>query len=154
MSNQRRSSAPRRKRMDRTARLASARSTQWVANYSGKNLVRGYCRRFGVDALCAIFELRQLGVRISAAREQELRTTVAGKAAARARQKQDRAREALEEEFPDSDGTFAYIAGTTPAGFPYGATWEELDRDGPGEGSSAGPPADSVDTDEDGDIPF
>ena len=139
--------------MDRAARLESARSTQWVANYSGKNLVRGYCRWFGVDALCAIVELRQLGVRIGAAREQELRTTVAGKAAARARQKLKRARESPEEEFPDFDDTFAYVAGTTPAGFPYGVTWEEMDEAGPGEGSPSGQPSDPVDA-EDDEIPF
>ena len=28
--------------------------------------------------------------------------------------------------FWDSDETFAYIAGYTSAGFPYGITWEEL----------------------------
>ena len=29
----------------------------------------------------------------------------------------------------ESDGTFAFIAGYTPAGFPYGTTWEELGID-------------------------
>lgn len=29
----------------------------------------------------------------------------------------------------ESDGTFAFIAGYTPGGFPYGTTWEELGID-------------------------
>ena len=30
---------------------------------------------------------------------------------------------------PSSDGSFAFIAGYTPAGFPYGTTWEEIGID-------------------------
>ena len=29
----------------------------------------------------------------------------------------------------ESDGAFAFIAGYTPGGFPYGTTWEELGID-------------------------
>ena len=29
---------------------------------------------------------------------------------------------------PTSDGTFAFIAGYTPAGAPYGVTWEEWEK--------------------------
>ena len=57
-----RSSTPRRKTMNRTARLQSA--VKWLKEYDGKNYVRGYCRWFGVDWRSAAIELKQLGVKI------------------------------------------------------------------------------------------
>ena len=52
----------RRKRMQRSARLQSAAS--WLKEYGGKNVLRGYCKHFGVDWRCAAGELKQLGVRL------------------------------------------------------------------------------------------
>ncbi|REJ96897.1 MAG: hypothetical protein DWQ34_03140 [Planctomycetota bacterium] len=46
--------------MARSARLQSAVS--WLQQFKGKNVVRGYCRQFGVDWRCAAIELSQLGV--------------------------------------------------------------------------------------------
>jgi hypothetical protein len=37
---------------------------------------------------------------------------------------------------PDSDDRFAFIAGYTEGGFPYGVTWEEMQEDAQGELSS------------------
>lgn len=76
--------------MNRVARLQSARITEWAANYPGKNIVRGYCKWYGVDPLCAVVELRELGVPISAEREEEIRRSEAGKAAARRAEKEKR----------------------------------------------------------------
>jgi hypothetical protein len=53
---------PRRKRMKRSARLRSAAS--WVKQYDGKNVLRGYCKYYGVDWRCAAIELKQLGVHL------------------------------------------------------------------------------------------
>ena len=36
--------------------------------------------------------------------------------------------EATQKHDPDSDETFAYIAGYTSNGVPYGVTWEEMDE--------------------------
>jgi len=82
-SKKRRNLGPRRKRMQRQARLQAA--VKWRSGYGGKDLVRGYARWFGVDLLYAIVELRMLGVEVDAAREQELRRSVAARAEARAR---------------------------------------------------------------------
>ena len=114
--------------MCRAQRLQSARSTGWVQNYPGKNLVRGYKKWFGVDELCAVRELRELGVKISEEREAELRQTVAVRGAAKAeRARRRREKENVEEEvLTDVEATFAFIAGYTPWGFPYGITWEEM----------------------------
>lgn len=62
--------------MTRNARIASAKTSNWVQRYPGKNLVRGYCKTFGVDLLCAIRELRILKVPISLEYEIQVRRTI------------------------------------------------------------------------------
>ncbi len=81
---------PRRKRMKRSARLQSAQS--WIPTYRGKNIVRGYHNWYGVDLLCAIRELRMLGVAVNAEYEQRVRDTIEQKAKARARRREERQR--------------------------------------------------------------
>ena len=53
---------PCRKSMKRSARLQSAAS--WLKRYSGKNVLRGYCKQYGVDWRCAAIELKQLGLQL------------------------------------------------------------------------------------------
>jgi hypothetical protein len=118
---------PRRKRMKRPARLQNAK--KWLPTYTGKNPIRGYARWYGVDALCAITELRLLGMDIpEEKREQALRTNQT-KAEENQRRKERRKQE--KEAFfsnDDSDDTFAMIAGYTSGGFAYGVTWEEMEE--------------------------
>lgn len=113
---------PRRKRMKREARLQSA--GHWIPRYTGKNLVRGYARRFRVDLLCAVKELRMLGVEVSADYEAKLNTTM------QARQSKRRpAPQAEQEPWPfECDEFHAFVEGYTSGGFPYGITWEEWER--------------------------
>lgn len=114
---------PRRKRMFSEQRLQSVQATGWLKQYAGKNIVHGYKRWFGVDLICAINELRMLGVAIAPEYEAQVRKTVSELI------KTSAARKAAAKEpvwNDDSDETFAYIAGYTPAGFPYGVTWEEM----------------------------
>lgn len=54
--------APRVKRRKRAGRLQSAK--KFLAIYQGKNVLKGYCKHFGVDWRCAALELKQLGVKI------------------------------------------------------------------------------------------
>jgi len=68
--------------MRRSARLLAA--VQWRSGYGGKNIVRGYARWFGVDLVCAIVELRMLGVAIDPEYEQQVRRSIAARAEARA----------------------------------------------------------------------
>ena len=51
-----------RKRMKRSARVQSAVS--WLKRYSGKNVLGGYCKHYGVDWRCAAIELKQLGIHL------------------------------------------------------------------------------------------
>jgi hypothetical protein len=53
---------PRRKRMQRSVRVQSAMS--WLKQYGGKNVLRAYCKQYGVDWRCAAIELKQMGVHL------------------------------------------------------------------------------------------
>jgi hypothetical protein len=48
--------------MKRSARLQSAVS--WLKDFDGKNVLRSYCKRFGVDWRCAARELSRLEVEL------------------------------------------------------------------------------------------
>lgn len=79
---------PRRKRMRRPARLMAA--VKWRSGYGGKNFVRGYARWFGVDLICAITELRMLGVAVDPEYEAQLRRTIAARAGWRAKRRAEK----------------------------------------------------------------
>ena len=46
--------------MTRSQRLQSAKP--WLETFEGENIIRAYRKRYGVDWLCAIRELRLLSV--------------------------------------------------------------------------------------------
>lgn len=113
--------------MSREGRLRNARSIQWVENYTGSDLVRGYRNWYGVDALTAVIELCMLGVSVSEEREAQVRRAIEQKAAQTEARKE---RRQLEEEASfreDRDENFAYIAGYTSGGASFGVTCEEWD---------------------------
>jgi hypothetical protein len=105
--------------MSRPARLQAAK--RWLPGYRGKNVVRGYKKWFGVSDVCAIVELRMLGVDIPDARLEQARRDEQARATHRARQKEEYAPRPLRE----SDDELAFIAGYTEGGAPYGVTWDE-----------------------------
>ena len=113
--NKKKGLPPRRKRMKRAARLASAR--HWLPRFEGKNVVRGYAKWFGVDHLCAVKELAILGVSVEPAYVAMLECTRRNKALA----KKAKERQAIDEEtrrtegVEDVDDIFAFIAGRTRA---------------------------------------
>ena len=113
--------------MKREARLQSAK--HWIKKYEGKNIVRGYAKWYGVDLLCAIIELRMHGVHVDEKYEANVRRSIETKAEQRKKKRLERlARKEAEfnDLYQDSDETFAFIAGYTSWGFPYGVTWEEI----------------------------
>lgn len=105
--------------MTRAARLQAAK--RWIAGYRGKNLIRGYKKWFGVSEVCAVVELRMLGVDLPDARLEQARRDEQARATHRARQKEKHAPRAVRE----SNDEFAFIAGYTEGGAPYGITWDE-----------------------------
>ena len=84
MKKKRRNAERLRKRMRRRARLADAR--QWLSTQGGTNVLGAYERWYGVDRLCAITELRLLGVPISEEDEAQARDFLTRSAKARAAQ--------------------------------------------------------------------
>ena len=85
--------------------------------------MRSYAKWFGVDLVCAVKELSLLGVAVDPAYVAQLKTTFASR--------RSRPRQAVPEPQSvgygvDWDENFAYIAGRTDVGFPYGVTWNEL----------------------------
>lgn len=65
------SSCPRHKRLNRTRRLQA--SEKWLQKYTGKNIVRGYSKHFGVNLLCAAVELQALGYEVTEIYIQQLK---------------------------------------------------------------------------------
>ena len=119
--------APRHKHMDRKRRLDSA--THWITKYKGENIIKGYKNHFGVDWLCAIKELHLLGVGLDHRYVDKLKLSVKNRIIEKQRLKEGKKQELTNEISWNSDETFAYIAGYTSAGFPYGVTWEELEEE-------------------------
>jgi hypothetical protein len=115
--------------MKREQRLQSA--GHWIPKYEGKNIVRGYAKWFGVDLLCAIIELRMLGVHVDENYETNLRQSIETKAKHRRQKRLARKEAEFDNLYSDSDDTFAYIAGYTSGGVPYGVTWEEIGEEPP-----------------------
>lgn len=124
-----RSNTPRVKRMNQKGRLQSA--VGWLEKYTGKNYIRGYRKHFGVNVGMAIAELKILGVPLSDEMIQRAKQSAEALVKAKQRRKEERKRRLQnqeEEMYPDSDETYAYIVGYTGWGFPYGVTWEEMER--------------------------
>jgi hypothetical protein len=118
MSRKRKPLPPRHKRLTRQGRLQAAKP--WLRSYPGKNIARGYRKHFGVDSLCAIRELRLISVAIDPGYERAVL------AASHARNKKRR----REREFVISEESyyaFAFIAGYTAGGAPYGITIDEAE---------------------------
>lgn len=118
---------PKKKLKGRERRLA--KGPDWVLTLRGKpsNMLKRYRKYFGIDWECAISELTALGVRFDATYLSRLRETISREF--QGEKKHDPISRLEFEAYhgiePDSDENFAYIAGYTPGGFPYGLTWEE-----------------------------
>ena len=117
---------PRRKRMTQKQRLESAKSTLWIEKYSGKNPVQGYRRWFGVDLLCAISELKMLGLKINPDYEVQIRKSVTQTALQRHAQKLAKSNPEPECYLSEWESEYAYVAGYTSGGAPYGVLKSEM----------------------------
>ena len=120
---------PRTLRMDRPARLQSAR--RWLATQRGRpaeRIARSYRSRYGMDWPCAIAELSALGIAFDANWREQLARTLEGARQAKSRRRAEQPAAAKRAAWPESDETFACIAGYTTGGAPFGVTWEEGKR--------------------------
>ncbi|SET07151.1 hypothetical protein SAMN05216389_10557 [Oceanobacillus limi] len=125
------SNTPRQKRMNRPRRLQAAE--HWIPKYTGKSLVNGYSKHFAVNRLCAVIELEMLGYTFDDVYKQKLKHAEIQKqqlAKKRNAVKKQKREQAIKDFFyEESDETFAFIAGHTPGGAPYGITWEEWEEE-------------------------
>ena len=112
------------KQLRRTQRLGRGKS--WLKTYQGEDIIQDYIKRYGVDLLCAVVELRMLGVAISEDYEYQLRQDEEHKRLSK-KSKKKGGEQKIKEDFLDdfSDENFAYIAGYTSGGVPFGLTHEE-----------------------------
>ncbi len=120
----------RTKRMKRSQRLQSTK--RWLNKFQGENVIRAYRKRYSVDWLSAIKELRILGVELDSIYVNKLQQTIEGKIKENHRSKLGKQKEdeLLNNRYPDSDENFYFIAVYTSGGMPYGITWEEAEKEG------------------------
>jgi len=114
------SSSPRRKRLQRKNRLASAK--KWIPSYSGKNIVKGYANWYGVDLLCSIKELRMNGVIIDEGYEIQVIKSMESKISNQRKNDKNPSKLNSSNESEFSDQNFDFIAGYTSGGAPFGMT--------------------------------
>ena len=107
-------------------RLSSARS--WIKTYSGNNVVKGYSKKYSVDKLCAVRELRMIGVEISEEYEKQLINSMEALRQQRLSFKKKREDKLNALCGFESDENFAMILGFTTGGFSYGVTHEEMEK--------------------------
>ena len=108
----------------REYRLRSAKN--WIKTYSGNYIVKGYSKKYSVAKLCAVKELRMIGVDISEEYENQLRQSLKSLRQQRLSFKKNQEDELNASCEFESDENFAMILGYTSGGFPYGVTHEEM----------------------------
>ena len=103
-----------------------ARARNWLPTYDGTKVVRAYRKKFGVDTVCAVRELQEIGYEFKPGYVDNLLSAEAAHIAALQRKKVEKKQEGeLGAEYNDwQDDRFYYIAGYTSGGAPYGVTWE------------------------------
>lgn len=101
--------------MKRAGRLSNAKNTEWVKQYSGKNIIKGYRKWYAVDEMTALIELRLLGVSITKEREEQIKITIEQRAKKRTERKVRLADENVKHE-----SEWEFIADYTAGGTPYG----------------------------------
>ena len=108
--------------MTQAGRLQSAKT--WLPKYEGENIVKGYKKHYGVDALCAVTELELLGVELDPEHVKNVKVEHQRRSQRPKKPKRPKGAAAQEPEI-ESDDYFAHIVGHTSGGAAYGVTWEE-----------------------------
>ncbi len=131
---------PRTLGTNRAGRLQSA--GPWLALQYGRppaRIAKSYRQRFGVDWPSAISELTALGIVFDVKWREQLARTLEGGQLANARRRAERSGVAAGVDGVESDENFAFIAGYTEGGAPFGVTWEECEKSPPGPSPDPSP---------------
>ena len=104
---------------------------QWLLTYTGspKKMNKHYRERFHVDAVTAAKDLQELGVNYTQEQLDQIKQAEEQRLRQRRMEREAKEREQLAELYEDCDGRFAFIAGYTDGGAPYGVMWEEVGID-------------------------
>ena len=104
---------------------------QWLLTYTGspKKMNKHYRERFHVDAVTAAKDLQELGVNYTQEQLDQIKQAEEQRLRQRRMEREAKERERLAELYEDCDGHFAFIAGYTDGGAPYGVMWEEVGID-------------------------
>jgi hypothetical protein len=105
------------------------RAKKWIENYVGEHIVKAYKKRFGVDQLCAMTELKILCVDLDPDYVERATAAEMIRRAQVARKKIEHKEQEWLSMHTDQNDQFFYIAGYTPGGVPYGVTWAEMGLD-------------------------
>lgn len=113
-----------KKTLTREKRLPKAR--QWIQQYTGEHIVKAYKKRFGVDQICAMTELKMLGVSLDDGYVKRATEAERIRIDQNRWKKEERREKEFQEKHADQDDQFFFIAGYTSGGTPYGVTGEEM----------------------------
>ncbi|MDO9615269.1 MAG: hypothetical protein Q7J86_12200 [Bacteroidota bacterium] len=119
--------APKRKRLKKPERLNVAKS--WIKTYNGKRIISGYAKWFGVDKICAVNELKSIGVVIPEILEKQIINSHQLLLEQKNEKREKRNSEDAAVFLLDSDENFTFIVGYTSNGFPFGSTREEFNQE-------------------------
>ncbi|RWR08412.1 hypothetical protein D4N35_011580 [Siminovitchia fortis] len=109
--------------------MQHVKNTKWLEKYEGKNLIKGYCKRFCVDELCALTEMEMLGYKVSGKERQKAIKAMEARKMQKLKKKEKRERKQKQYEEIYSDEPFYFIAGYTENGVPFGITHKEMETD-------------------------
>ena len=104
---------------------------QWLLTYTGspKKMKKHYRERFHVDAVTAAKDLQELGVNYTQEQLDQIKQAEEQRLRQRRMEREAKEREQLAELYEECDDRFAFIAGYTDGGAPYGVMWEEVGID-------------------------
>jgi ribosomal protein L34E len=112
-----------KKNTQKEYRIRSAKS--WIKTYSGNNVVKAYSKKYAVNKLCTVKELRLIGIEISSEYEISLMNSMEALRQQRLSYK-NKKEDSLNTVYEfESDENFSLIIGYTSGGFPYGLTHQE-----------------------------
>ena len=103
------------------------RAKNWIAKYSGENILKAYRKHFVVDRMTALKDLMILGFTFTPEQIEKEKSAVQQiKQMKEAQKAKLMAKRETGAAFIERDDRFYFIAGYTSGGAPYGVTWEEM----------------------------
>lgn len=114
--------------MKREARLQSAKL--WLKDFKGKNVIKSYSKWYAVDVVCAMKELELLGLHFTEKQKMAIQKGQYDRVRQRQLMKSRKWQKERErkEYWAGSDEGFAFIAGYTEGGAPFGLTYLEMEE--------------------------